>query len=191
MADEEETPSSGSAIGLTRPSFPGFRNMFKRLGGKKPPRYDPSKSRVWYSPCFRIVQWDGSAEEHTLDSCVEPHCDNPGDEGRHSGLREDGFDWCGRHFSSLVEGLENGAFKLWYEDGIFEGEEVERGEEVMAKGKMVLRDALYDDENSPPLPPYNFYLHEHINEMTHKEILAYKKTGEVPKRLRRRGRTKQ
>ncbi len=189
MADEEETPS-GSAIGLTRPSFPGFRNMFKRLGGKKPPRHDPSQSPVWYQPRFCIIHWDGAAEHHITDPCILPHCDNPGGDGHHSEVRNDGFDWCGVHFSSLVEGLENGAFKSWYEDGIFEGEEVERGEEVMAKGKMVLRPPLYEDENSPPLPPYNFYLHEHVNEMTQKEILAWKKTGDVPKRLRRRGRTK-
>ena len=189
MADEEETPS-GSAIGLTRPSFPGFRNMFKRLGGKKPPRHDPSQSPVWYQPRFCIIHWDGAAEHHITDPCILPHCDNPGGDGHHSEVRNDGFDWCGVHFSSLVEGLEHGACKSWYEDGIFEGEEVERGEEVMAKGKMVLRPPLYEDENSPPLPPYNFYLHEHVNEMTQKEILAWKKTGDVPKRLRRRGRTK-
>jgi hypothetical protein len=105
-------------------------------------------------------------------------------------VREDGFDWCGRHFSCLEEAKENQAFVLWYEKGKFEGEQGVSGKDVMAKGKMVLRPALYGADEEPPLPSYNFFLNEHIEEMTPQEIRDYQTRGEVPKRLRRRGRNK-
>lgn len=194
MSDEEEQQSGGpipSAISnLVRPSFPGLRNLWRRFGGQKPPRHDPTKARVWYQPCFRVYYWHGTADLHTTDPCALPHCDNPDGPGQHSEVREDGFDWCGRHFSCLGEAKENQAFTRWYEEGYFEGEQGERGEDVMKRGKMVLRPALYGADEEPPLPLYNFFLNEHIGEMTPQEIRDYQTRGEVPKRLRRRGRVR-
>ncbi len=195
MPDKEERRGDGpipSAVAnLIRPSFPGFRNIWRRFGGQKPPRRDPNQAQVWYRPCFRVYAWDGTTDLHTTDDpCEAPHCSNPGGDGNHSEVRDDGFDWCGRHFSCLAEAQENQAFVLWYEDGMFEGEQGTRGKDVMAKGKMVLRPALYGAQEEPPLPPYNFFLHEHIEEMTPQEIRDYQTSGEVPKRLRRRGRTR-
>ncbi len=190
-AQPEGDSIPSAIINLARPSFPGIRNLWRRFGGRKPPRFDPTKHRVWYQPCFRVYSWCGPAEWHvTDDPCVVPHCDHPGKDGQHSEVRDDGFDWCGRHFSCLTEALENQAFTNWYEHGLFEGEEVERGKDIMKKGKMVLRPPLYGATEEPPLPKYNFFLHEHVDEMTQEEIQDYKTTGEVPKRFRRRGRNK-
>jgi hypothetical protein len=194
MADEEEQQIGGAiprAIAtIMRPSFPGFRNIWRRFGGQKPPRHDPTKARVWFQPCFRVVGWDGNADLHTTEPCSPHHCSAPDGIGRHSEVRPDGFDWCGTHFSGLAEAKENQAFLLWYEDGIFEGEQTQPGKDVMAKGKLVLWPALYGAQEEPPLPRFNFFLHEHVDEMTPQEIRAYRATGEVPTRLRRRGRAK-
>ncbi len=194
MAKESKKPESGgpiSTIGnIISPAFPGIRSLWRRFGGRKPPRYDPTKTRVWYRPCSRVYSWYGAADLHTTDPCILPHCDRPDETGRHSEVRPDGFEWCGRQFSCLVEALENQAFTRWYEEGWFEGEEVEKGKDVMKKGKMVLRPPLYGADEEPPLPKYNFFLHEHLDEMTSLEIRVYKSTGEVPKRLRRRGRSR-
>ncbi len=191
---EEEQQAEGGSLSpaissIMRPSFPGIRNFFRRFGGRKPPRFDPTQHRVWYQPCFRVYQWRGAADLHvTDDPCVIPHCSHPDEFGQHSEVRDDGFDWCGSHFSCLTEGLENQAFTDWYEHGSFEGQEVERGKDIMKKGKMLLRPPLYGVNEEPPLPPYNFFLHEHQDEMLPHEIAEYKRSGEVPKRLRRRGR---
>ena len=194
MSDDEEKQSAGpipSVIAsITRPAFPGLRNLWRRFGGRKPPRFDPTKSQVWFRPCFRVCGWYGAADLHVTDPCAPPHCSKPNDLGQHSEVREDGFEWCGRHFSCLAEAIENQAFALWYEDGIFEGEQTERGEDVIQKGKLVLRPALYGDDEEPPLPKYNFFLHEHLDEMTSQEIRDYQTAGEVPVRLRRRGRNR-
>lgn len=190
--DEQQTSGRGpSAIrSLLTPVFPGIRNIWRRFGGQKPPRVDPTKAQVWYRPSLRAVEWEGEADLHTEQECILPHCNNPGERGHHSEMRPDGFDWCGRHFSCLTEALENQAFTRWYKEGYFEGEFGERGEDVMAKGKMVLRPALYPRNEEPPLPEYNFFLNEHIDEMTRQEIMEYQRDGTVPVRLRRRGRTK-
>ena len=191
--DEDEQQEGGSIpsaiINIMRPAFPGIRNMFRRFGGHQPPRFDPTQHRVWYRPCFRVYSWQGEANLHvTDDPCVVPHCSHPGEDGQHSEVRADGFDWCGQHFSCLPEALANQAFTEWYEKGLFEGEEVERGKDIMKKGKMILRPALYGANEEPPLPKFNFFLHEHVHEMLAHEITEYKRSGEVPKRLRRRGR---
>ncbi len=192
--DEEEQPEGGSIpsaiVNIMRPAFPGIRNLWRRFGGRKPPRFDPTKHQVWFQPCFIEVNWTGTADLHTTDECILPHCDNPGGLGHHSEIRPDGFNWCGQHFSCLEEALENQAFTNWYEHGLFEGEEVERGKNIMKKGKMLLRPPLYGATEEPPLPKYNFFLHEHIDEMTPEEVRTYQTAGEVPKRFRRRGRNK-
>lgn len=194
--DQEDNQPTGGRVphafaGLMRPSFPGLRNLWQRFGGRKPPRFDPTQQQVWFQPRFRVTTWTGTADLHTNEECILPHCDNPGGLGHHSEVRPDGFDWCGCHFSCLAEAQENQAFVAWYEKGEFEEQSVEIGKDVMAKGKMVLRPALYRADESPPLPQYNFFLHEHIEKMTRQEIMDYQTRGEVPKRLRRRGRNKQ
>lgn len=193
--EEEETPEGGSLpsaiVNIMRPAFPGLRNLWRRFGGHKPPRFDPTQHRVWYQPRFRVYSWHGSADLHVTDTpCMLPHCAHPGEDGVHSEVRPDGFDWCGSHFSCVAEALKNQAFAAWYEHGLFEGQEVELGKDIVEKGKMILRPALYGTNEEPPLPPYNFFLHEHINEMLPHEIVTYKRSGEVPKRFRRRGRQK-
>lgn len=194
MADEEEQQTGGAiprAIAyIMQPSFPGFRNVWRRFGGRKPPRHDPSKARVWFRPCSIVVGWDGKADLHTTEPCAPRHCSNPNGIGRHSEARPDGFEWCGARFSCLAEAKENQAFLRWYEEGIFEGEQTQLGKDVIAKGKLVLRPALYGAQEEPPLPRFNFFLHEHVDEMTAQEIRAYYAVGEVPKRFRRRGRAK-
>ena len=192
---EEDQQSDSSPIptaiaNFIRPSFPGLRNLWRRFGGQKPPRHDPTKAQVLFRPCLRVTTWDGEADDHTEEPCILPHCNNPGGYGRHSEVRPDGFDWCGRHFSCLAEAKENQAFMAWYETGGFDGGSGERGKDVMEKGKMVLRPALYGAQEEPPLPRYNFFLHEHLDEMTLEEVRAYQRQGEVPKRLRRRGRAR-
>ncbi|KKL07337.1 hypothetical protein LCGC14_2587020, partial [marine sediment metagenome] len=106
---------------------------------------------------------------------------NPGGYGHHSEVEPDGFDWEGTHFHSLFEARENQAFCQWYETG---------GEEVLKRGKMILRPVLYGTRERLPLPRFNFFLHENTEKMTAQEILAYNRTGEIPVRLRRRGRNK-
>lgn len=192
MPDQPKT-SDGSGFtpaNIVDPSFPGFRNLLRRFGGRKPPRYDPTKTPVWYQPCFRVYTWYGAADLHTTDPCIPPHCELSGKTGQHSEVREDGFEWCGRHFSCLAEAMENQAFVRWYEEGWYEGTTIERGKDVMKKGKMVLRSPLYGANEEAPLPQYNFFLHEHIDQMTAMEIREFQTTGEVPKRLRRRGRAR-
>ena len=193
--DDQEQQKSGSIpsaiVNIMRPAFPGIRNLWRRFGGHQPPRFDPTQHPVWYRPCSRVYSWRGSADGHvTDDPCVLPHCSHPGEDGQHSEVRDDGFDWCGRHFSCLAEALENQAFTDWYEHGLFEGTDVELGKNIMAKGEMLLRPPLYGEMEEPPLPQYNFFLNEHVDEMLPHEILEYKRSGEVPKRFRRRGRQK-
>lgn len=191
--DEEDGPEGliPSAIAaLVRPSFPGYQALMRRFGRRKTPRFDPARAHVFYRPVKRVTEWDGPAELHTTDECVLPFCDHPGEVGRHTEVRPHGFYWGGVYFSCLEEGLANQAFVRWYEEGflVSDGSTGKKGKDVMKKGKLVLRDPLYGVNEESPLPPYNFYLDEHLHEMTSGEINAFKKRGEVPKRLRRRGR---
>ncbi len=193
--DAEEGGGLGaipSAIAnLVRPSFPGYQAFMRRFGRREPPRFDPAHSRVFYQPVANVTEWDGPASSHITEECVLPFCDNPGEEGHHSEVRPQGFYWCGVYFSCLEEGLANTAFTSWYEEGLEQdGTTGKPGKEVMKKGKLVLREALYGRDEEPPLPVYNFFLDAHRDEMTAKEITAYQKRGEVPKRLRRRGRAR-
>lgn len=196
-SDEEDEESGQGAIptaiaNLVRPSFPGFQAFWRRFGRRKTPRFDPAHSRVFYQPVANVTNWDGPVSWHTTDECALPFCDHPGEEGHHSEVRPQGFYWCSVYFSCLEEGLFNTAFKRWYEDGYLEqdGTTGTPGKEVMKKGKLVLREALYGPDEEPPLPVYNFFLDEHMDEMTSGEITAYQKRGDVPKRLRRRGRAR-
>lgn len=178
MPEEEQT---GPLDIVIQPSFPGLRRLWGRFGTRKPPRWDGTKSRVEYRPCFRVVEWYGlPIEDHTCGD--PPHCSVPGKEGRHSEVRPDGLDWGGAHFSCFAEAMQNRAFQQWYEN--------KGGKAVVDKGKMTLYPAYYDDEGKPPLPPYNFFLHEHIDDMSAQEVREYQRTGFVPKRFRRRGRAR-
>lgn len=165
------------------PSFAGMWRYLKgRLGRPRPPRHDAAKTLVQFQPCYRVKEWDGSPDDHRTAECVSvPACSSPGKYGRHSEVVPDGFNWEGVHFHSLFEAQENQAFHQWYELD---------GEEVLKRGKMVVRPALYGTRESLPLPRFNFFLHENIDKMTAQEILAYNRTGEIPSRLRRRGRNK-
>ncbi len=194
--DEGDSGQEGlipSAIAaLVRPSFPGFAALWKRFGRRKPPRFDPSRAEVFFCPVKRVAEWDGPADLHTTDECVLPFCDHPGEVGRHTEVRPHGFYWASVYFSCLAEAMTNTAFVHWYEEGflVSDGTTGDKGKDVIKKDKLVLRDALYGINDEPPLPPYNFFLNEHLEEMTSGEINAFKKHGEVPKRLRRRGRAR-
>lgn len=181
MADADE-PTGPLALRM-RPSFPGMRQLWRRFGGRKPPRFDGTKSRIEYRPCFRVVEWYGlptdTSDPHVCED--PPHCSVPGGQGRHSEVRPYGLDWGEVHFSCLEEALANQAFHEWYENG--------GGKAVVDKGKMTLYAPYYDDEGKPPLPEFNFFLHEHVHEMSAQEIRLYQREGFVPKRFRRRGRS--
>lgn len=186
MADEQAGDAQ-TAIEITRqPYFPGMRQWLRRWwrGGREPPRYDGTHSPVEYRPCFRVVEWNGSPDHHTGGApCgTPPHCSIPGGQGRHSEVRPDGLDWGEVHFSCLEEALANQAFRNWYEN--------ENGKAVVDKGVMTLHKPYYGADQKPPLPPYNFFLSEHVHEMSVQEVRAYQRTGEVPTRFRRRGRAK-
>ncbi len=194
-ADAEEEPEGliPSAIAaLVRPSFPGLQALMRRFGRRKAPRFDPTRAHVFFRPVMRVAEWDGPASLHTTDECVLPFCDHPGEVGRHTEVRPHGFYWCTVYFSCIEEAMANTAFVRWYEEGLLVSDDTtgDKGKDVIKKGRLVLRDALYGINEEPPLPPYNFFLAEHLHEMTSGEINAFKKQGEVPKRLRRRGRAR-
>ncbi len=187
MADKEHPAGEAeTAIEITRqPYFSGMRRFMQRFwrGGRMPPRYDGTHSPIEYQPLFRVVEWYGAPDQHTTGPCGDPpHCSVPGGSGRHSEVRPAGLVWGEVQFSCLEEALANQAFRHWYEN--------KGGKAVVDKGKMTLFKPLYEDEHKPPLPEYNFFLHEHVNEMSAQEIQAYRNTGEVPKRFRRRGRAR-
>lgn len=193
MADEEREPGgSPSPLSIVmRPSFPGFRQLWRRWGGRKPPRYDGTKPQVEYQPRYRVVEWYGAGGDYGAEpphQCGDPpFCSVPHGLGRHSQVIPDGFDWAGTHFTCLEEALRNQAFAEWYEGG----DGGPPGKEIMDRGQMTLYKPLYADEKKPPLPKYNFFLDEHVHEMSVQEIRAYQRTGEVPKRFQRRGRAKE
>ncbi len=195
-ADVEEEEPEGlipSAIAqLVRPSFPGLQALMRRVGWRRTPRFDPARAHVFYRPVNRVAEWDGPAELHTTDECVLPFCDHPGEVGRHTEVRPHGFYWCTVYFSCIQEAMANTAFVRWYEEGLLvsDGTTGDKGKDVIKKGRLVLRDAMYGINEEPPLPPFNFFLADHQDEMTSGEIMAFKKQGEVPKRLRRRGRAR-
>lgn len=179
-AEPEDTPPP---VVPSRPSFPGFRWLADRWPhGRRPPQRDPARSLAVFEPCSRVVDWDGEATDHRTEECRLPHCKKPGEWGRHSEVRPDGFIWEGARFASLPEALENQAFARWYEE--------EGGRKVVEDAQVVLTPLQYRDDEAPPLPKYNFFLGDHIDEMTAEEIRAYRMNGEVPTRLRRRGRAK-
>ncbi len=194
-ADAEEEPEGliPSAIAaLVRPSFPGYQALMRRFGRRKTPRFDPARAHVFYRPVKRVAEWDGPASLHTTDECALPFCDHPDEVGRHTEVRPHGFYWCTVYFSCVEEAMANTAFVRWYEEGflVSDGTTGTKGKDVIKKGRLVLRDAMYGINEEPPLPPYNFFLDEHMHEMTSGEINAFRKQGEVPKRLRRRGRAR-
>lgn len=163
-------------------TFAGLWRYIKgRLGRPMPPQRDPTKMPVAFQPRFRVVIWQGDPADHLSAECVVLLCSDPSKYGEHNEVRPDGFDWEGAHFPSLFEALENQAFRQWYETG---------GQEVLERNQLVLHDPLYRDNEQPPLPRFNFFLHENIEKMTASEVLAYRRVGEIPKRLRRRGRNK-
>lgn len=182
MADERDESRQPDALVHTRPSFGGmWRFLRGRPGRPTPPKRDPSKVLVTFQPRYRVVIWEGPSEDHITGKCAPLVCSNPDAWGEHSETRPDGFDWEGTHFHSLHDALENQAFQQWYE---------REGEDVLAQDAIVLRDPQYADGKKPPLPAFNFFIHEHIEEMTAKEIMDYRRNGTVPKHLRRRGRNK-
>ncbi len=163
-----------------------FEGMWRyargRAGRPKVPRHDPSKPPIVFQPHFRVMTWRGSADIHRTEKCGEPpKCSNPGIDGEHSETVPDGFTWEGVRFHGLFGALENQAFRQWYEAG---------GQQILERGDLVLRAPQYREDDLPPLPRFNFFLHENLGKMTPQEIIAYRQTGEVPKRLRRRGRNK-
>jgi len=177
--EDEEERSEASTPG--RFAFPGM-GALDRWRGRRPPRIDPNKPRMIYQPHFRVVTWQGSPDAHATASCEFPYCkvDAHG-EGTHSEARPAGFSWEETYFPTLADALQNQAFATWYQNG---------GQEVMERGRMEVRDPQYFEGREPPLPRFNFLIAEHQHEMTETEIRAYFATGEVPKRLRRRGRAK-
>lgn len=182
VADNEEETGQPDALVHTAPSFAGMWRYLKgRLGRPIPPHDDPTKLPVKFQPYFRVVVWDGEATDHRIDSCVSLICSNPDGYGEHSEVRPNGFYWESVYFHGLHDALENQSFRRWYDDG---------GEKILESGKIVLRESLYQKGKSPPLPNFNFFLHENIEKMTAQEIDAYRRVGEVPKHLRRRGRNK-
>lgn len=181
--DDDNESGMPDALVHVAPSFAGmWRYLRGRLGRPRPPRQDAAKTPVVFRPCFHVVVWDGLADDHRTTECAPPPvCSKPGEHGTHSEVRPDGFDWEGVHFHSLFDALENQAFCRWYETG---------GQEILERGELVVRPPQYDAGARPPLPPFNFFLHENVEKMTAQEIMAYRRTGDIPKRLRRRGRNK-
>lgn len=178
--EEDQVPD---ALVHTAPSFADMWRYIKgRLGRPNPPRYDPTKMPVQFQPRFRVTIWDGSPGDHLTAECAPPPvCSNPGEYGEHSEVRPDGFDWEGACFHGLFDAMENQAFRQWYESG---------GQEILERGELVIRAPQYRVGERPPLPPFNFFLHENMDKMTAQEIMAYRRSGEIPARLRRRGRNK-
>jgi len=164
-------------------SFPGS-GILRRIFRNAPPRFDPVRSRLIYMPRARVVRWSGSLTGHVTEDCSFPHCrtDEEG-MGNHSETRDDGFDWEGAYFRDLDEAMRNEGFKAWFEDG---------GMEIMARGEAVIRPPLYGTPShpKPPLPRFNFVIAEHLHEMRPQEIVDYYAKGDIPVRLRRRGRAK-
>ena len=173
-------------MGDSLPLVAVFENMWRyargRLGRPKVPRRDPTKVPIVFQPWFRVVCWEGSADAHRTEKCAPPpKCSHPNSGGQHSETVPDGFSWEGTRFHGLFDAMENQAFRQWYEAD---------GQEVLERGIIVLRAPQYREDDPAPLPRFNFFLHENIGKMTSQEIVAYKQTGEIPKRLRRRGRNK-
>ncbi len=164
-------------------TFSGLWRYLKgRLGRPVPPQYDPTKMPVAFQPLFRVVVWQGDPADHlSADDCAVLLCSVPGEYGEHSEVRPNGFTWEGAYFPSMFEAMENQAFRQWYDDG---------GQEIVERGDLILHDPLYQDNEQPTLPRFNFFLHENIEKMTTAEVLAYRRRGDIPKRLRRRGRNR-
>ncbi len=182
MDDANEPDQIPDALVHVAPSFAGMWRYLKgRLGRPRPLRHDPTKLPVRFQPRFRVVVWEGEAGDHRVSGCTPLVCAKPGEYGEHNEVRPNGFDWEGAYFPGLPDALENQAFRHWYEYD---------GQEILERGKIVLRDPQYRYNERPPLPAFNFFLHENIEKMTPQEILAYRRSGEIPKRLRRRGRNK-
>ena len=183
---DEGRDEPGTALDIAKnPYFPGMRRYLRKFwrGGRLPPRYDGTHSPIEYQPRFRVVEWVGLPVELAGHVCGNPpHCSVPGGRGRHSEVRPDGMDWGEVHFSCLEEALANQAFREWYEE--------RGGKAVVDKGLMTFHEPYYDKEGQPPPPLYNFFLIEHVDEMSAQEIRAYQTTGFIPKRLRRRGSAK-
>lgn len=182
MADEPEESNQPDALVHTTPSFAGMWRFVKgRLGRPRPPQRDSAKALVMFQPQYRVVIWDGEPDDHITGECAPLVCAEPGKFGEHSEVRPNGFDWEGIHFHGLYDALENQAFHNWYES---------EGKEVLERGEIVLRSPQYADGKKVPLPRFNFFLHEHVEKMTAQEVMEYRRSGTVPKRLRRRGRNK-
>lgn len=152
------------------PWFPGMP-LINKLRGREVPRRDPSKHPIQFQPLYKIVEWQGDEHEECTDLC-RPH------DRVHAERRDNGFVWEGVYFPTLVDALQNQAFRRWYED---------EGKVVVDAGRPVARPAQYGEDDDPPRPPFGFRLEEHFHEMTNAEILEYRRTGFVPPRLRRRG----
>lgn len=183
-ADERsdlETDDQPSQAPRRRAWWPGAA-LFERWRNRLPPRFDPQRSRVIFQPINRLIRWDGYAKDHQTEACAFPRCraDSEG-YGRHDEVRPEGFIWEDVYFHSLEDALGNQAFREWYENG---------GQEIVERRDIVMRPAQYQPHEAPPLPRYNFLIHEHLGEMTPEEIHAYYARGEIPVRLRRRGRSK-
>jgi len=181
---EEQETEQGLPAMNARPTFAGIRKVWRRLRGKVP-HFDPVKTKIEFQPISKAVKWTGGADGHITEECgrfcqLNSSASTP-DWGQHSEIRPDGLFWGGTRFSSLELALENQAFAAWYENG---------GKEVVMAGKMVLTNPIYGEDEEPPLPPYNFFLHEHQNDMTPTEVRSYRAIGEVPKRFRKRGRNR-
>lgn len=179
---DEDSDQVPDALVRSVPSFAGMWRYLKgRLGRPAPPRRDPTKLPVQFQPRYRVVVWEGEPGDHIIGECETLVCSKPGKYGEHSETRPNGFDWEGAYFHGPHDAMENQSFRQWYESG---------GREILERGELVIRAPQYRDNERPPLPTFNFFLHEHIEQMTVKEIIAYRRSGEVPKRFRRRGRNK-
>lgn len=183
MGDDNDDDQRPDALVHFQPTFAGMWRYLKgRAGRPQPLRVDPTKLPVQFQPLYRVTVWSGSPDDHLTAECAPPPvCSQPGKYGEHSEIRPDGFIWEGAHFHGLFDALANQAFRQWY-DG--------KGQEVLERGQLIVRDPQYREGELPPLPNFNFFLYENIAKMTAQEIIAYRQSGEIPKRLRRRGRSK-
>lgn len=186
MADADTDGQDTASETLIRHVAPAFAGMWRfmrgRIGRPSPPHRDPSKVMIIFQPHYRVVAWEGPESGHIVSACIPLRCetDTKGN-GHHNEARPDGFTWEGARFHGLHAALENQAFRQWYETG---------GKETVEREEMVLRPDQYARGAKPPLPAFNFFLHEHIMQMSSREIAEYRRVGTIPKRLRRRGRNK-